>query len=180
MVRLFIAINLPDHIREEIRGLGQSIPGARAVPEEQLHLTLKFIGEVDGARAIDIGDALSAIRHPVINTALRGVGCFPPRGEPRVLWTGIAAPDQVTALRNKVETCLAAIGMAREKKKFFPHFTVARLKSPPIQRLQQFLAGNSLLSSTPFVVDAFHLYQSQLTPKGAIHTCLQSYELSGS
>jgi len=180
MLRLFIAIDLPEHICEEIRGLGQSVPGARPVQEAQLHLTLKFIGEVDGTAAIDIAEALTAIRHPAMRMSLSGVGCFPPRGEPRVLWTGVSAPDSVTALRNKVENGLAAIGIPREKKKFSPHFTVARLKSVPIRRLQEFLAGNSLLQSSPFVVTGFHLYKSQLTPKGAIHTRLQSYTLDGS
>jgi 2'-5' RNA ligase len=176
-LRLFIAVDLPTPIHQEILGLGQSIPGSRPVPEEQLHLTLKFIGEVDGAMALDIGEALATIEHPAMQMALRGVGCFPPRGEPRVLWVGLASKESVITLRNKVEKKLADIGIAREKKKFAPHFTIARLKAAPIQRVQQFLAGNNLLQSSTFTIDSFHLYKSQLTTKGAIHTQLQSYPL---
>ncbi len=178
MIRLFVAIDIPEMIRKEVDGLGRSIPNARAIPADQLHLTLKFIGEVEGSRLLDIRDALSEIILPKFSLSLQGVGTFPPRGEPRILWAGVAVAERTTALRNSIERSLAAIDIPRDKKKFTPHLTLARLKNCPIRHLQQFLAGNAFFQSSEFPVEGFHLYRSQLTPKGALHSLDSSYPLT--
>ena len=178
MIRLFIAIDIPEAIRIELEGLGRSIPNARPVPIDQLHLTLKFIGEVEENRILDIDDVLKEIIQPEFSIRLKGVGTFPPRGNPRVLWAGVDPVDRTIALRNSIERTLAAIGIPRDKRKFVPHLTLARLKNCPISFLQQVLAGNAFLQTPEFQVEHFHLYSSWLTKKGALHTLQSSYPLN--
>jgi 2'-5' RNA ligase len=177
MIRLFIAIDIPEAIRMEVEGMGRLIPDTRPVPEDQLHLTLKFIGEVEGSRFLDIQDALKEIFLPKFSIALKGVGTFPPRGVPRILWVGVEPVERTIPLRNAIERSLAVINIPRDKKKFTPHLTLARLKNCPIHHLQEFLAGNAFFESSEFSVENFHLYSSKLTQKGALHTHERSYPL---
>lgn len=177
MIRLFIAISIPPSIKAEIAGLGRAIPGARQVPVEQMHLTLKFIGEVEGSRLLDIQGALTEVSLGKFSLGLRGVGTFPTRGTPRILWAGVQPTDKLTVLRQAIEKKLAEIDIPREKQKYSPHLTLARLNAPPIHRLQQVLAGNAFLQTAEFTVSAFDLYKSQLTQNGAIHTLITTYPL---
>jgi 2'-5' RNA ligase len=178
MIRLFVAIDIPENIQKEVQGMGRAIPKARPVPADQLHLTLKFIGEVEGSSFLDIRESLKEIVHPKLLLALKGVGTFPPRGTPRILWAGVEPTAGIAALRNTIEKTLNAVGIPREKKKYTPHLTLARLNNCPIRHLQNYLAGNAFLQTPDFTVDNFHLYSSQLTQKGALHTLESSYPLS--
>jgi RNA 2',3'-cyclic 3'-phosphodiesterase len=178
MIRLFIAIAIPEGVKAEIAGLGRSIPAARSVPVEQMHLTLKFIGEVESSRLLDIREVLLEISRPTFSLSLQGVGTFPPRGIPRVLWAGVHPLDNLLALRMAIEKKLAEIDIPREKQKYAPHLTLARLNNSPLRHLQQFLAGNAFLKTPAFTVAAFSLYKSQLTRNGAIHTEVQKYALT--
>jgi 2'-5' RNA ligase len=177
MLRLFIAIDIPDDIRTLICGMGGSIPGARAVPTDQLHLTLKFLGDTDSGLLPDIKEALGSIEYAPFRVCLKRVGHFPPRGNPRVLWAGIDPVTEVTALRNKVEKALTETGIDRDHRKFSAHVTLARLKNSPLNRISHFLAGNSLFETPPFTVREFHLYASSLSGKGAVHTVLATFPL---
>lgn len=178
MPRLFIAIDLPQAVRESLRHMTSPLARVRPVPVEQLHLTLKFLGEIDGTLALDVRDALQTVSLPPFTMQLKGCGVFPPRGNPRVLWVGIHPLSEVTQLYKRIETKLAQIQVPKEKRKFSPHITLARLPDSPVRFLPEFLAGNSLFSSPTFTVDSFTLYSSRLTPKGAIHTPLASYLLA--
>ncbi len=178
MIRLFIAIDIPEDIRILMCGMGASIPGARPVPTEQLHLTLKFIGDVENSILPDIREALATIGKAPFPMCLKGVGHFPPRGNPKVLWAGVTPLSEITLLRNRIEKALANIGIPRESRKFSPHITLARLKSSPLNRVTQFLAGNSLFETPLFTINTFHLYSSTLSPRGATHTLLESYPLT--
>ncbi len=178
MIRLFIAIEIPEKIRYEVQGMGRSIANARPVPRDQLHLTMKFIGEVEGSKFLDIQEVLGEIAHPKFSLCLKGVGTFPPRGAPRILWAGVDPTRETIALRKSIERELVPLNIPREKQKFTPHLTLARLRNSPISHLQQFLAGNAFMQSSTFGVDTFNLYSSQLTQKGAIHTLQSSYSLT--
>ncbi|MDZ7641895.1 MAG: RNA 2',3'-cyclic phosphodiesterase [Desulfurivibrio sp.] len=178
MYRLFTAVDLPPTVAESLAAMGFGLPGARWVPAEQLHLTLRFIGEVDGGIFKDIRAALGDVRSPPFTIKLQGFGCFPPRGPARVLWVGVEPAEPVTALFKRVEKTLVRPGLvAPEKRKFAPHVTVARLDKVPSNRLGKFLAGNNLYASETFTVEQFHLYASELTPKGPFHTLEASYQL---
>lgn len=178
MPRLFIAIDLPRPISQAVAGLAVGIPSARPVPEDQFHLTLKFIGEVNEDLGEDIAASLEEIRYPPLTISLGGLGLFPPRGVPKVLWLGVQPVEGLTLLHNRIENLLYHRGISREGRKFSPHITLARLRNCPTDRLGLFLAGNNLISTPPFTITDFHLYRSSLSPKGAIHTRLRSYPLS--
>jgi RNA 2',3'-cyclic 3'-phosphodiesterase len=178
MIRLFIAVDLPETIVPFIAGMGGAIPGSRPVPKDQLHLTLKFIGDTDTGLLPDIKDALHSVEFPQFSFQLCGVGHFPPRGMPRVLWAGIRPAAETVSLRNKIETTLADIGIEREHRKFSPHLTLCRLKNSPLKRVTRFLSENALFNTPEFDITEFKLYSSILTPKGAVHTTQEIFQLS--
>ncbi len=177
MIRLFIAIELPPDIRSYIKGLGRGIPGARPIPEEQIHLTLHFLGEVEGTMFKDIRESLLEVKNDPFSLQVSGVGHFPPRGKPKVIWAGVMPTDELIHLRKRVGKELLACGLVLEKRKFSPHITLARLHNSPLRRVSEFLAGNSFLKTPEFTVDNFHLFSSHLGRNGAIHTLEESYKL---
>jgi 2'-5' RNA ligase len=179
LTRLFVAIDLSEEIKKELGVLACGVPGARWVPSDQLHLTLRFIGEVDGVVASRVRDALETIRAQPFSLRLREFGCFPPRKEPRVLWIGVEPKDPLIALRNRIETALIRNGLDPEGRKYSPHITIARLEGTPLTRLTNFMAGNNLYTSPTFPVESFQLYSSKLTAKGAIHKQEATYPLAG-
>ncbi len=177
MIRLFIAVPLPEKIRSSLHAMGRSLPGARPVPPEQIHITLRFIGEVEGSIFRDIKENLSTILAPAFSLVIQGVGHFPPRGKPRVIWAGLHPTDNLRILKRKIDSNLQQCGIAVEKRKFSPHVSLARLKTCPIKRVTEFLAGNSFLTSEELQITSFNLYSSKLVQKGAIHTLEQNYPL---
>ncbi len=177
MIRLFVAIDLPWNIRENLATLCFGLPGAKWVSEDQIHLTLRFIGEVDGVIFRDIQAALEEVKASSFPMRLESMGFFPPRKKPRVLWAGVEKNEELVNLRNRVEAALVRCGLAPEGRKFAPHITLARLKGTPLKRLTNFLSGNALYASQSFSINTFHLYSSTLTQKGAIHRLENTYEL---
>jgi len=178
MPRLFVAIDFPEAVRARLATLAGGVPGARWVPAEQLHLTLRFIGEVDRGRLDDIAEALAAIDARGFAVRVKGVGHFPPRGAPRVLWAGIEDGAGPARLHGKIEAALARLGVARDRRKFFPHVTLARLRGAPLGRVRDFLALHAGFASEPVAISAFHLYSSLLGTGGAVHRIEASYALA--
>ena len=176
MHRLFVAIRPPEAIRTLLLGVMGGISGARWQSDDQLHLTLRFIGEVNRHLAGDVLAALGSVHHPAFEIALSGIGTFDRRGTPETVWAGVAPPEKLRALHNKVDQALTRVGVAPDNRAFLPHITLARLKrgSGPVRGLIEASGG---LSSAPFAVDRFGLYESQLTPEGAVHTEVESYRL---
>lgn len=180
MYRLFISIDLPEKIKKQLSEICYGLPDTRWVKAEQLHLTLRFIGEVDGRIFNQLKESLAEIDMKSFSMRLKGLGHFPPRKNPRVLWVGVEADDSLVRLRNKVERVAVKCGLEPEKRKFSPHITIARFDEPHLNRVTNFLAGNSLFATDSFTVEAFHLYSSVLSQKGAIHTREVSYPLAPS
>ncbi len=177
MKRLFIAVELPQPIRFMLHSMGRGIPNSRPVKEEQIHLTMRFIGEVEGNVFKDIQERLTAIKHPPFSIVMKGVGHFPPRGKPRVIWVGVEPKGELLKLRNRIEKTLTTCGIEPEGRKYMPHVTLARLNNTPLKRVGEFLSGNSFFQTETFTVESFHLFSSKLTSKGAIHFIEQSYPL---
>lgn len=177
MIRLFVGIPIAPHVRQLLSSLGASIPGARTVPADQIHLTLRFIGEVDALTFADIRDSLEGLDAPSLTLSIHGTGHFPPRGQPRVLWAGVNPAGDVIILRNRVNNRLSLCGIKPEQRKFHAHVTLARLQNSPPKRVAGFLAANAQLQSPPFSVDHVHLYSSTLHPKGAQHRVEAVYPL---
>lgn len=178
MIRLFIALPVPKEIKPFLHRMGCSLPYAKPVPEEQIHLTLRFIGDVEGAGFLDIKQSLTTVTVNSFGMTIQGVGHFPPRGKPRVVWAGVRPVEPIQTLKRRIDTCLKTCGLAPDKRKFSPHITLARLKGTPIKRVTEFLADNSFVYFDEFQIKSFQLYSSRLTQKGAIHTLEATYPLS--
>jgi RNA 2',3'-cyclic 3'-phosphodiesterase len=176
-MRLFVALAIPDSVAATMFLIQAGVPGAKWQTREQLHLTLRFIGEVDGRDANMIDDALSAISAPPFTLALKGVGEFGSKN-PRALWAGVSDPAAVTHLARKVETAMQRIGLPAEERKFTPHVTLARLRGALAGRVIDYLADHALYASAPFEVREFRLYSSTLTPNGSVYVPERVYPLT--
>ncbi len=177
MQRLFIAVDLPEQVRESIRAICNDLPEAKWVDLNQLHLTLRFIGEVENGLLLTIREALSGVRGNAFSLTLQGVGCFPQKKSPRVLWVGIDRNDTLNRLACHIEQVLVKIGLEPEQRSFSPHITIARFKDISPHKAADYLAKNSLFKTGSFPVEAFYLYSSTLTPKGAVHRREATYPL---
>lgn len=145
----------------------------------QLHLTLCFIGAVDGALFHDISQALGEVVFKPFSMQLDGLGFFPPRGKPRVLWVGVQKNEELQRLHQKIYNRLTRIGVELEKRKFSAHITIARLRNTPAGKVARYLEANSFFCSEPFMVENFSLYSSVLRQQGAVHSVEQEYRLVG-
>ena len=177
MIRLFIAIDLPESIKYQVRSLCFGLNGVKWTRAEQMHLTIRFIGEVDGFRLDDIALELSKLRDRSLILYLKGVGFFPPTGDPKVLWAGLAHSDKLEKLYRKINRALMDIGLKSEHRNFAPHITLGRIRSSSINDLQDFFSRNAFFKTEEFSVEQYHLYSSRLTPGGAIHEKLASFPL---
>jgi RNA 2',3'-cyclic 3'-phosphodiesterase len=176
-MRLFVAITLPDPLRSRLCSLCNGLPGARWVAPENLHLTLRFIGEVEGHNAEDIDAALSGIRLPRFPLTLSGVGEFADGRRLRSIWVGVEPSEMLERLQAKVEQAVQRAGQPPEKRKFKPHVTLARFKSHPGAKLQTYFSERSLFRAPPFEVSDFTLYSSYLAHEGAIYSPEAVYPL---
>jgi RNA 2',3'-cyclic 3'-phosphodiesterase len=181
MPRLFVALDLPAPPRAALVALCGGVPDARWVSPEQLHLTLRFLGQVAEDQIAPLREKLATVAAPAFRASLQGVGVFPPvptrRKPARVLWAGVAPPDPFRHLKEAVD---AALGPDPESadRTFSPHVTLARFKSPTRpEPLTDYLAQHRTLTSPPFPISAFVLYKSQTHPTGSIYTPLASYPL---
>jgi 2'-5' RNA ligase len=176
MHRLFVAARPPGPIRRQLLGLMDGIGEARWQDDDQLHITLRFIGEVDGRMTEDIALALEQVRYTPIETAIRGIGTFDRKGRPDALWAGLAPADALAALHRKIDHALVRIGLPPEGRAYHPHVTLARFsrKGGDVSAFAELHAG---LASEPFRLDSFGLFESRLGRDGARYERLVRYTL---
>lgn len=177
MPRLFVALDLPDEHKLAVESLCLGLPGARWVRERQFHVTLQFLGNVDGPTAQAAAEALHGVRADPFELKLGGLGHFPPRGEPRVLWAGVDGGDELLELHRQVEKVLKRAGIPPEERKFAPHLTLAKLNGTPLPRLLEYMREHLEWSAEPFPVIDFQLFHSTLSSDGAQHRIEASYPL---
>lgn len=177
MIRLFVALALPDRVAEGLLALQCGVPGARWSTREQLHLTLRFIGDVDERDANDIDEALATISAPRFSLELKGVGAFGGKN-PRTVWAAVVASESLLHLQRKIESAMQRLGLPPEERKYTPHVTIARLRAAPAGRVMDFLTDRSLYASGAFPVDSFVLFSSRLTPNGSIYVVEREYPLA--
>ncbi|HYE27012.1 MAG TPA: RNA 2',3'-cyclic phosphodiesterase [Allosphingosinicella sp.] len=176
MHRLFVAIRPPGPVRAQLLGLMGGVAGARWLGDDQLHLTLRFVGEVDRHMARDVDAALSGVHHPRFSIALNGLGGFDRRGEPVALWVGVAPHEPLHALHKKVDQALVRVGVEPDRRAYMPHVTIARLPRGA-GSLASLLAQSGGVASPPFPVEEFCLYESRLTPEGPLYSRIERYSL---
>jgi len=183
-MRTFIAIPLPAECREVLDRMQQALrahrAGVRWVAVTSIHLTLKFLGEVEAERiralSVSLRDCAAAERR--FDLRLHGLGCFPNTRNPRVLWCGIdGQTDNLLCLQRAVETACTKLGFVPEERGFRPHLTLGRIQGRPnLRPLMGAVAAGSDLACA-FSVERFHVYKSSLRPQGAVYTILDTIEL---
>jgi RNA 2',3'-cyclic 3'-phosphodiesterase len=177
-MRLFVALDMPWSVREQLAALsGTGIPGARWVPPENYHLTLRFIGDIPGHVARDVDDALLAIRARGFHLTLTGMGTFAKGGVSNALWVGVERTPSLEHLRNKIETALQRCGLEPERRRFQPHVTLARLDNPAEGKVAAFVQAHNLFRAEPIAVEHFTLFSSLLNKDHALYTPEAEYEL---
>jgi 2'-5' RNA ligase len=177
-MRLFVALDLPWTLRQRLASLaGLGIPGARWVPPENYHLTLRFIGEAPRHLAEEIDLALATLKARGFTLTLAGVGTFAKGGRATTLWMGAERNPSLDHLRGKIETALQRVGLEPERRRFNPHVTLARLDNPVELKLAAFVQAHNLFRSEPVPVEHFTLFSSQLGKEQAVYTAEVEYAL---
>ncbi len=190
-MRLFVAIDIDASIRRRLDAYAAAmkprVPGVRFVAAGNYHVTLKFLGEVANSRLPEIQSALAAIRYPSFSLDVRGVGFFPNAHAPRVFWAGIESTE-LAGLARQVQQAFEPLGFAAEKE-FRAHLTLARNgsgrprpvrgeKSPAaFAQLSQLVTAEAPPEFGTMTAREFFLYESRLSPAGAVYTRLQGFGL---
>lgn len=177
-MRLFVALELPFELRTRLSRLATGLAGARWLPPENYHLTLRFLGEMPGHRAEELDSALAAMRCRSFTLQLSGVGLFEKAGRPQALWVGVERNPQLDHLQTKIETAVQRIGFEPERRRFTPHVTVARLDNASPSKLAEWVQANNLLRADPVAVEHFTLFSSHLGKEGAVYTPEVEYTLA--
>ncbi len=175
MHRLFVALRPPRPMREALLVLMGGVEGARWQDDDQLHLTLRFIGEVDRHAAEDVAAALGSVSHPAFALKLDGIGSFDRRGRIDNIWAGVAPHDQVRSLHVAVSRALTRAGIPPEERAFVPHITLARLS----RGIGTAALPMEQLWPPPIEArfDHFLLYESELGASGPVYSAIERYSL---
>ncbi len=179
-MRIFVALPLPDPIRRHLAGLRSGLPGARWVAPENMHVTLRFIGEVEGDEVDEVDAALAEIRVPVFDVSVGGIGFFDRGRKVHAVWAGIEAEGGLERLQRKVESAIVRAGFEPERRKFKPHVTIARLRGTPAHHVGTYIEAHDGFASDPFRADHFTLFRSHLGREGAVYEALADYTLDES
>jgi len=179
MHRLFVALRPPPPIRALLAAAMDGVPGARWQDDEQIHLTLRYIGEVDRRIAEEIVLALGHLHAAPIDIALAGVGRFEKKGRTNALWAGVAPHDGLAALHRKVDHALVRLGLAPEGRAYLPHVTLARLSrnggfGPEIEA---WLGSHAGLASPVFRLGHLTLFESHLGGEAARYEVVERWPL---
>ncbi len=186
LLRAFIAVEIPSLLQHTIqestarlrKTLGDDL--IRWVPPQNVHLTLKFLGDISFSNLDLIEQMLTAeaAQHPCFEMQMEGIGSFPNPRRPRVIWVGLHAPAALESLQRSVESAATRLGYATDEKSFSPHLTIGRVKQnlsvPEIQRIRATLEKTKIGLLGVVHVDAVHLFKSELQPSGSVYTRLFS------
>ena len=177
MQRLFVAITLPDIVRQFLIERQTELSGVRWTSPDNLHLTLRFIGEVPQAKVSAIKASLRTISGNAFFIQVKGLGYFDKRPQ-AVVWAGIEESAPLATLKNQVDEALTLhTGLIMPGCRFSPHITLGRVKQASRAALRTFIAKHGDAVVAAFRVDSFTLFSSVLAPDGAVHTVEEQYPL---
>jgi len=177
MIRLFAALPIPPDIAEGLAGRQEGVPGARWSLAENLHVTLRFFGELPETTAADLDEALGAVGGASFDIELAGVGAFGEGPDVRSLWAGVTPSLALTQLAKRCETAARRGGLKPETRVFRPHVTLAYLKRAPAHRVAAWIADHNLLRSPTWRARWFGLYSSWRSDDGSRYELERSYPL---
>lgn len=171
MKRLFVAIDLPDATNQLLADLGPKLRGVHLTPPDQMHLTISFFGSVTSDAEEELRRRLNEIEWKPFFLPVSGVGTFPARGRPNVIWVGVgAAHPHLFQLHKRVQEAALGAGIEPDLRSFHPHITIARCRDVSAEAIKPFLRRHAEFDGGMIHVEECHLYSSKLTPAGAIHT----------
>ena len=179
MPRLFTALEIPRDAALSLSLLRGGLPGARWIDVENYHLTLRFIGDVEGHVADEIANALDRIRRPSFSVTLSGVGAFGSR-KPHAIWAGVTASPDLNALQAEIERICQRLGVPSDPRKFVPHVTLARLKNASDGDVARYLSARGNFATMPFKVSRFVLMSSRDSVGGGPYIVEEAWPLAGS
>jgi 2'-5' RNA ligase len=169
--RLFVAIDLPESTKQSLIDLDPKIRGVRWTEAAQMHLTLGFFGDVPEDVDLALREKLSAIEFGAFFLPITGIGTFPSKGPPKIIWIGVGrGHPHLFQVHKRVQEAALAAGIEPELRPWHPHITIARCRDVAPQSIRKFLQSNVDLDAGMIRVEALHLYSSKLTPAGPIHT----------
>jgi 2'-5' RNA ligase len=178
--RLFVAIDLPNSMRQLLADLDPHIRGVRWTEVAQMHLTLAFFGDAQEDLELELRKKLAAIEFGAFFLSVAGVGTFAAKGAPKIIWIGLGkAHPHLFQIHKRVQEAALAAGIEPELRPWHPHITIARCREVSAQSLRQFLQSNTEFDAGMIHVEAFHLYSSNLAPAGPIHTRELTVHCSG-
>ncbi|HET9417891.1 MAG TPA: RNA 2',3'-cyclic phosphodiesterase [Chthoniobacterales bacterium] len=169
--RLFVAISLPDSTRDALVDLNPRMRGVGWSDRDQMHLTLGFFGHVPEDVDLALREKLRTIQFGAFFLPITCLGTFPPKGAPKIIWVGVGkGHPHLFQIHKRVQDAALAVGLQPDLRPWHPHITLGRCRDVSAHTLRKFLQTNADLDLGLIRVDAFHLYSSQLTPAGPIHT----------
>jgi 2'-5' RNA ligase len=183
-MRLFVALATPTEVREKIASLIRELRGVDGNPKwinpDNLHVTLKFIGEVAPEKAVEIGDALATVQtQQSVVVKFREIGFFPDARRPSVAWVGIQSAQMLFFLAGEVNRALVPLGIPREEKPFVPHLTIARFKETRLSpALRAEIEKQKSREFGTLATGEFHLVESKRKSAGAEYTTLRSFRFA--
>lgn len=181
MIRLFVGIDLPDEIKEQLYTLRGGLSGAKWRGTDRMHLTLRFIGNIPEHVADEILRELRYIRFPAFHLSLKGIGYFDVGDIPHHLWAGVDNEKILTELHDKINAAIKRAGGGDQADfKFLPHVTLAKLQGSTMDDVFKYIAQNNLFHSDDFLVDSFSLFVSRAREngEGKYYTAEENYPLS--
>ncbi|MCM2293374.1 RNA 2',3'-cyclic phosphodiesterase [Allorhizobium sp. BGMRC 0089] len=176
MPRLFTALEIPRNAALSLSLLRGGLPGARWIDVENYHITLRFIGDVDGRTADEIVDRLDRIDRPEFSLSLNGIGSFGSK-KPHSIWAGVTQNAEMSALQGEIERICQRIGLPPDPRKFTPHVTLARLKSARLDDVIHYLSGRGNFQTAPFLVSRFVLLSSRESVGGGPYLTEEAFPL---
>lgn len=177
MIRLFAAAALPDDVAQSLTERQAGIADARWRPQEALHVTLRFFGDIPEDRAEDVDAELSCISVRPFALTLNGVGSFGEGHRINAVWAGVEQSDALSHLAERCETAARRAGLKPETRKYLPHVTLAYLTRPNPLEVAAWVQTHNLLRSEPFAVSDFRLYSSRLLAGGSRYEVERVYRL---
>lgn len=178
MPRLFAGLELPEDVREQLSDLEAPLPGARWIEHDELHLTVRFAGDIDNRKARDFAEALASIDRDVFEVRLTGLGAFG-GNDPRALWAGVEANPALEQLARDCERAARNAGLAPETRVFKPHVTIARLRGTRVETVARYLEHKGAFRLAPFMVERFVLFSSRPGVGGGPYVIEEAFPLRG-
>ena len=178
-MRIFIAIDLPDLIKNQLASLRTYDPRVRWVDQSSFHLTLRFLGETSPIALKEIISLLETIKSPELTLQIKGVDFFGPSHSPRLLYARVVLTEELSRLKNKIDYLLKQYGLSDDQRKYSPHITLARISKTSSSLVGPFIQEHSLFQTRPFGARSFTLFSSKRLEKGTFYHTEYEFPLLG-